>query len=288
MRLALFPGQGVPAAQVLEGLPPSHALLERASRFLGYDLRVKVEIAARRKGAVLPTLIAQPAIFTASLISWETARADGLEADACIGHSLGEYAALVAAGALSFDDALAVVAARAEAMEEAGRASPGGMAALLNLDLAAAEEIAVAAGVTVANDNAPGQVVVAGAEDALARCSAFARARGGRAVLLEVSGPFHSPAMALARPRLAAALARVELCGPRLGVIANVSARPYRGTKEVKELLVRQVAERVRFRESLEWAFANGARSYVDLGPGTVVGSLAARCFAALEVLADA
>lgn len=288
MRLALFPGQGVPAARVLEGLPPADPLLARASELLGYDLRVRVEVAARRKGAVLPTLIAQPAIFTASVISWEAARADGLEADVCIGHSLGEYPALVAAGALTFEDALRVVAARAEAMEEAGRARPGGMAALLKLDLAVAEEVAAEAGATVANDNAPGQVVVSGSEDALARCSALARARGGRAVLLEVSGPFHSEAMAPAKARVAAALDGVALRAPSLGVVANVSARPYRGTKDIKELLVRQVAERVRFRESIEWAYANGARSYVDLGPGAVVGALAERCFCALEVLVDA
>jgi [acyl-carrier-protein] S-malonyltransferase len=288
MRIALFPGQGVPAAKVLEALPAGDDLVERASSMLGYDLRVKVEVSARRKGAPLPTLIAQPAIFTASLIAWEQARADGLEVDVMAGHSLGEYAALVAAGALSFDDALKVVAARAEAMEEAARLSPGGMAALLKLDLADAEDIAARAGAVVANDNAPGQVVVSGPEDALARCSALAKERGGRAVLLEVSGPFHSPAMAPAQPRLAAALERVELKGPRCGVVSNVSARPYRGPGEIKELLVRQVAERVRFRESLAWLFATGATAWVDLGPGAVVGALAERCFAATEVLADA
>jgi malonyl CoA-acyl carrier protein transacylase len=283
MIVALFPGQGIPARTVLDALVQGDPALGSASDVLGFDLRRKVEIAARRKGAMLPTSLAQPAIFTASLIGFFAREAEGRGYDFVIGHSLGEYSALVAARALNFHDALRCVAARADAMQAASRHTGGGMAALLGLDLEAAEDIGRRTGVMVANDNAPDQTVVAGGEQALAAAAALARSRGGRSVLLDVSGPFHTPGMRPAGSALEVALSEADVRAPRVPVISNVTARPHGGPGEIEELLVTQLSERVRFRESLAWLWERGVRDYEDIGPGRVVAGLAQRCFADLE-----
>jgi [acyl-carrier-protein] S-malonyltransferase len=281
MIVALFPGQGIPARSVLEALSPDDPLLDTASRVLGYEVRRKVEIAARRKGAMLPTSLAQPAIFTASLI--EYFRAGRPDYDYLLGHSLGEYAALVAADAVGFEDALRCVAVRAAGMQNASRDAHGGMAAVLGLDLETTEDIAARVGVDVANDNAPEQTVLAGSERALAEAAAIVRSRGGRSVLLEVSGPFHTGAMEPAAPALRSALAETDLRTPRLPVLSNVTARPHGEPHVIADLLVQQLSTRVRFRESLEWLWDQGVSDFDDLGPGRVVGGLAQRCFASLR-----
>jgi [acyl-carrier-protein] S-malonyltransferase len=283
LRVGLFPGQGVPALKVLNALSADDPLVATASEVVGFDVRRRVEIAARRKGASLPTVVAQPAIFVAGVSSLHRARDGQPTFDFLAGHSLGEYTALVAGGALDFEDALALVKARAEAMETAARSSPGAMAAVLGLDLAEVESIAGRAGAMVANDNAPGQVVVSGTEDALARTAALVRAAGARSVLLEVAGPFHTGSMAPASSALSDALDRVHVRMPSTPVVSNVTAKPYGSAEEIKELLIRQPTERVRFRESLEWVWGRGAREFHDLGPGTVVANLAQKTFRALE-----
>ena len=283
MIAGLFPGQGIPARTVLEALPERDELLDAACDLLGYDLRRKVEIAARRRGANLPTSVAQPAIYTASLIGHRRAVDEGRRHDFLAGHSLGEYAALVAGGALGFEDGLSCVKIRAEAMQAASRSAAGGMSVILGLDLASVEAIASEAGVYVANDNAPGQVVLAGSEDGLARAAAAARAGGGRSVLLEVSGPFHTVAMAPAELPLRQALETADVRTARLPVLSNVTAEPHDAADEIRELLVRQLSTRVRWRESLEWLWARGVRETDDFGPGQVVAGLAQRTFASLE-----
>jgi malonyl CoA-acyl carrier protein transacylase len=284
VRAGLFPGQGIPAGTVLQSLDAGHRLLDVASDILGYDIRRKVEIAARRKGAMLPTSLAQPAIYTASLISFRRSEEDGRRFDLLAGHSLGEYAALVAGGALGFEDGLRCVTARAGAMMGASRAAQGGMVAVLGLSLETAEDIARDTGVHVANDNAPDQTVLAGSEEGLARAAAEVRARGGRSVLLEVSGPFHTVAMAPAEGPLRHALERVQLRSPRVPVLSNVTARPHGEPHEMAELLVQQLSARVRWRESLTWLWDRGVRDLDDLGPGRVVAGLAQRTVASLDV----
>jgi malonyl CoA-acyl carrier protein transacylase len=285
MIAGLFPGQGIPARTVLDALPRGDELLGRGGDVLGYDLRRKVEIAARRKGALLPTSVAQPAIFAASMVAWRGQQDRSF--DFFAGHSLGEYAALVAAGALSYEAALRCVATRADAMQTASRAAGGGMVAVLGLDLDTVEGIARDAGVEVANDNAPDQSVVAGSEGALADAAALVRARGGRSVLLEVSGPFHTSAMAAAVGPLRAVLESVEVRAPRTPVLSNVTARPHEGPRAIVELLVEQPVQRVRFRESLEWMWEQGARDFSDLGPGRVAAGLARRTFDDLGARAE-
>jgi [acyl-carrier-protein] S-malonyltransferase len=281
MKVGLFPGQGIPSRAVLEGLPEGDPLLSTANDILSYDLRRKVEIAARRPKASLPTSLAQPAIFTAGIISWSRAQHDGATCDFWAGHSLGEYAALVAGEAMSFEGGLAAVAARGEAMQEAARTTPGGMAAVLGLEFDDANDIAERAGVELVNDNAPDQVVLSGSEDGLAAAAGLVRSAGGRAVLLGVTGPYHTAAMKPAAPALAAALAAVEVRAPSSPVISNVTARPYSSPDEIRSLLVEQLMTRVRFRESLEWLIEQGASDYEDFGPGRVVAGLAGRTFSA-------
>jgi [acyl-carrier-protein] S-malonyltransferase len=277
--IGLFPGQGIPARVVTRALQDRDALLDVATEVLGYDLKKKVSIAARRPSATLPTSLAQPAIFTAGMISWRDAEESGLSCDYFAGHSLGEYAALTAAGAISFEDCLRAVAARGEAMQEAARSHPGGMAAVLGLGYEVVSGIATRARVAVANDNAPDQVVLSGAESGLAEAAQLARAAGGRAVLLDVSGPFHTMSMTSAAPALRDVLDSIEVKTPTVSVISNVTARPHGSPDEIRSLLVRQLTDQVRFRESLEWMWQEGADEFTDLGPGRVAAGLAQRTF---------
>lgn len=281
MKAALFPGQGVKPASVLEALDPADPTVRTANDVLGVDLRKQVEIGMRGRRNELPTVVAQPAIFVASVASWR--RAEEATFTGLAGHSLGEYAALVAGCAWSFEHALCVVQVRASASDKACRAGEGGMAALQDLSLEESEEVAAEAGVTVANDNAPGQVVVSGARAALDACAALTARRGGRSVLLGVEGPFHTVAMSAAATKLRDALDHVSIRMPVVPVISNVTARPYRAPGEIRKLLVEQMTGRVRFRESLQWLWSQGIREFVDMGPGRVAAGLARRTARALE-----
>lgn len=274
MRAALFPGQGVDATAVLHALEDA-PLLETASEMLGRDLAGEVARCAGRARPVLPTAIAQPALLVAGLAAHERDVAENGPFDAYAGHSVGEYAALAAAGALAAEDALRLVCVRGRAMRDAARASGGGMAAVKGVPPEELEAICKEAGAFLANDNSPVQLVVSGPEDALADVAQEVRARGGRCLLLAVEGPFHSPAMAPAAGALRDALDRVDFRMPAAQVVANVTARPYRAPGEIRNLLVRQLTERVRFRESLEWMAAAGVTQFVDQGPGRVAGKLA-------------
>jgi [acyl-carrier-protein] S-malonyltransferase len=283
MKVGLFPGQGIPARAVLSGLAEGDESLAIANDLLGYDLRRKVSIAARRPKATLPTNLAQPAIFTAGMIALRKSGASATSFDYLAGHSLGEYAALVAGESFSFEEALKAVAVRGDAMQEAAQKTPGGMAAVLGLELNAAEAIAKKAGVVLANDNCPGQAVLSGSEEGLATAAGLVRSAGGRAVLLEVNGPYHTDAMQSAAPALAAALEGIDVQLPRVPVVSNVTARPYESVHEIRSLLVDQLMKRVRFRESLEWLAEQGVREFEDLGPGRVAAGLAQRTFSSLD-----
>jgi [acyl-carrier-protein] S-malonyltransferase len=274
VRAGLFPGQGIPAGTVLEGLPENDALITEAQMTLGYPLTRRVKITARRKGALLATELAQPAIFVASVRSWR--QAEG-RFDFYAGHSLGEYSALVASGSLSFTDALEVVRVRGEAMNAASKSTPGSMVAVLGMGIDAAQEIAEKAGAHVANDNAPDQVVLAGSEEALERAAGLVGDAGARSVLLEVSGPFHTQAVASAEGDLRGALESIDIRRPEVPVISNVTGEPYGSPDEIKELLVKQLTHPVRWRESVEYLWDQGARDFVDFGPGKVVAGLASR-----------
>lgn len=278
MRVGLFPGQGVRPELVLGALDPSDETVQEANDLLGVDLGKSVTIAMRGGRRELPTEVAQPAIFVASVASFRRAeKANDEDFDVLAGHSLGEYSALVAGGALAFAHALSVVKVRAKAMSDACRSGDGGMAAVLGLSFAQVQEIAERNEATIANDNAPGQVVLSADRATLARCAEQVNRAGGRSTLLEVSGAFHSDAMIPARRPLADVLEHVWIRSPELPVISNITARPYRAPGEIRKLLVDQLTGRVRFRSSLDWLVANGVTDFIDLGPGKVVAGLARR-----------
>jgi [acyl-carrier-protein] S-malonyltransferase len=274
VRACLFPGQGVDAAAVLAALDGA-PLLERAGELAGTDLAGAVARCARRTRPVLPTEIAQPALLVAGLAAHERAVDATGPFDLYAGHSVGEYTALTAAGSLTPDDALRLVCVRGRAMRAAARAGGGGMAAVKGIAFDELAELCARSGAVVANDNSPAQLVVSGSDAALAEVAREVRSRGGRCLLLAVEGAFHSPAMAPAAAALRDALDHADVRMPKAPVVSNVTARPYRAPGEIRKLLVAQLTERVRFRESVEWMARAGTTEFVDLGPGHVVGKLA-------------
>jgi [acyl-carrier-protein] S-malonyltransferase len=251
---ALFPGQGSQTPDmrdlVAERAPE---LLERCVALVGEDPFARVEENTR---------FAQPAIFCASLAGWD---ALGVEPAAAAGHSLGELAALAAAGVLLREDALRLVVLRGTLM---GEAENGSMLALVGATLEDAQAIAAEAGVTVANDNAPGQVVLSGPRDALAKAEAAAGERGRRALPLDVAGAFHSPAMQPAVAPFRAALEGVELHAGAFPVFSCASAAPF---ADVRAELAGALVKPVRWRETVLALHEAGAREFVEAGPGAVL-----------------
>jgi [acyl-carrier-protein] S-malonyltransferase len=279
----LFPGQGIPAAQVLEGLPDDDRYVQVANEVLGFPMRRRVQTAVQT-GSKLTTVLAQPAIFVASMVAYRRATEEGSTFDYLAGHSLGEFAALAAGEAFSFRQGLALVKVRASAMEKASRAHPGGMAAIIGLGRDKVEDLAVRSGLAVANDNAPGQLVVSGTDEGLAAAAKIVASEGGRVVRLEVSGPFHTSAMDTAAEELKTALEATDIRSPRLPVLSNITARPYRAPGEVRQLLVQQVNNPIQWRSCIEWLWESGAREFIDVGPGRVVDGLTRRTLRGLEV----
>jgi [acyl-carrier-protein] S-malonyltransferase len=262
----LFPGQGVSVARskdrVALALP---ALLELAGELIGDDC-------FERAGE--STRFAQPAIFLSSLAAFLELD-DAQEAVAFAGHSLGELSALAAAGALAWEDALALVVLRGRLMDESGRSSgDGSMLALLKSTPEVAADVAEAAGVWVANDNAPGQTVLAGPRAGLRNAAAIARERGVRSLALEVTGAFHSPWMAAAEAPFREALDRVELSEPAVTVFSGMTAQPF---VDVRAELAGALTAPVRWRETMAALAAHGAETFVDVGPEQVLARLVAR-----------
>jgi len=262
----LFPGQGVSVAAARERVAAAlPALLELAGELIGEDCFARAGDATR---------YAQPAIFLASLAGFLELE-DATEALAFAGHSLGELSALDAAGALSFEDALRLVVVRGRAMDESGRASgDGSMLALLKGTPEIAAEVAAAAGVWVANDNAPGQVVLAGPREGLRAATEIARERGVRALALDVTGAFHSPWMAAAQEPFREALAQATFTEPAVTVFSGLTAAPF---TDMPEQLAQALTGPVRWRETMVALAARGAGTFIDVGPDQVLARLVAR-----------
>lgn len=231
------------------------------------------------------TANAQPALMAVSLAAVRALEAEGIavtRAALVAGHSLGEYSALAAAGALKVEDTARLLRLRGEAMQEAVPAGEGAMAALLGLDLATAEDVAreAAAGEVceVANDNAPGQAVVSGSRAAVERAIDLAKQRGAkRAVLLPVSAPFHCALMAPAAERMREALAEAEVAAPSVPLVANVSVAALTDPTMIRDSLVEQVTARVRWRETIAGFGSRGVTTTVEIGAGKVLTGLAKR-----------
>lgn len=280
----VFPGQGslrAGAATAWSG-PAADDVLDGVSRGLGRDVRdvlADPTVAER-------TADAQPAILAASLLAWRALSDAGLEPARVAGHSLGEITAAVAAGALSVEDAARVVAVRGRAMGASCRHEPGTMLALVRLEREQVDALVDDIdGVVVANDNAPGQVVVAGTAEGVARAGEAARASGGRALPIEVEGAFHSPAMRAAVEPVADTLAAVEVRDPGVPLVSGTTASTLRSGPDVARAIVDGILSPVRWRE-VQLALADaGVTTLVEVGPGGVLKGLAKRTVGDLEAV---
>jgi len=280
----VFPGQGSQALGMLAGYgdaPEVRAVLATASEVLEQDIGKLIDEGPAEE--LNRTVNTQPVMLTAGYAVYRLWRAlGGAEPAVVAGHSLGEYTALVAAGALAFEDALPLVRLRAQAMQEAVPQGEGAMAALLGLDddavRSACAEAAQGQVVEPVNFNAPGQVVIAGHAAAVQRAIDAARARGAkRAVTLPVSAPFHSSLLAPAAARLAAALEPIAIRAPRVPVVNNVDAKIYLEPGRIKDALVRQADHPVRWVECVRAMVGEGVSQVVECGPGRVLGPLVKR-----------
>jgi [acyl-carrier-protein] S-malonyltransferase len=278
----LFAGQGAQAVGMGRDLagafPTARSLMDRANAALGYDLaRICFE---GPEEELTRTENAQPGIY---LVSWVALsllqeRVPGLPFEATAGLSLGEFTALAAAGVMTFEQGLQVVRSRGRFMHEACEQTRGGMAALIGLDEAATREVCDATGVTLANLNCPGQIVISGELDRIPAAVEAAKARGARkAIPLTVAGAYHSPLMASAQPKLAGALAQIPLQPSRVPVVANVTARPHGGPDAIAPLLVDQVTHPVRWEASMHWLLDQGFTRFIELGPGTALSGFLKR-----------
>ena len=278
----LFPGQG--SLQPKMGTPwldtPSWRVVDQLSAVLGRDLGsllIDADAATLRE-----TRNAQAATFALSLMVLDRLRDRGLEPAAVAGHSLGEYTALVAAGALSVEDGMRLVGERGEAMQAASEANPGTMSAVLGLEPDAVTEACVQAGpgAWLANDNAPGQVVIAGTIDGVAAAELSAKERGASRVLpLSVGGAFHTPLMAPAQPRLDDALSSAPFGSLKVGIVTNVDATRH-DQADWPALLSAQLCSPVRWRESLGTLAGLGVDQFVEVGPGDALTGMVKRTVA--------
>ena len=283
--VTMFPGQGSQSvgmlAEAAEHSPIVQQRFAEASEVLSFDLwQLVQEGPADVLGQTENT---QPALLTASVALWEALqamRAQPVEVQAMAGHSLGEYSALVCAGAISFADGVHLVRKRGELMQQAVPSGQGGMAAILGLDDAQVQECcaAVAGVVAAANYNAPGQVVIAGEKAAVADAIQACKDAGAkRALALDVSGPFHSPLMEPAAEEFSAVLSAIPVRMPTTPVVQNVHARVAVDEQEIRANLVAQLSAPVRWTESIEQLLSDGAEQFIESGPGNVLCGLVKR-----------
>ncbi len=288
----LFPGQGSQyvgmGADLYEQFPAARAVIDEAAEQLPFPLTALMfgtgGNADVEQAALTETHVTQPALYVHSLAAFAVLSERGHAPDMTAGHSLGEYSALAAAGALGFAEGLRLVRLRGELMNRAGDERPGTMSAVLGMDADALERLCeevteTGEGVVqCANFNAPGQIVISGDNDAVARAGEAAKAAGAKRVLpLPVSGAFHSPLMAYARDGLAAALEQTEIHSPRCPVYLNVTARPTTDPGEIRRQLLAQLTAPVRWAQTLEAMRADGADRFVEVGAGNVLAGLVKR-----------
>lgn len=272
----VFPGQGAQFSgmgkDLYDNVPQAKELFDKANEILGFDI---TEIMFNGTAEELKqTKVTQPAVFLHSVI---LAQSLGIEPDATAGHSLGEFSALVAAGALSFEDGLRLVAKRAEAMQKACEMQPGTMAAIIGLDDKTIEDVCAGIdGVVVAaNYNCPGQLVISGSLEAVnAACEKLKEAGARRALVLPVGGAFHSPLMEPARKELEQAIAEAPFRTPKCPIYQNVDAKPHTDPEEIKKNLIAQLTAPVRWTYIVRNMIADGFADFTELGPGSVLQGL--------------
>lgn len=278
----VFPGQGSQsvgmAKDAYEASEAAKKIFRQADERLGFSLSTLIFEGPDTE--LKQTSNTQPALLTASTALYEVFKASGIKPDFVAGHSLGEYSALVAADVLSFADAVELVRSRGLFMEEAVPGGQGGMAAVLGADRSLLSSLCseiTAGGQTVelANVNCPGQIVVSGTKEGVAQVAERVKEAGGkRAIVLEVSGPFHSSMMRGAANKLAAKLEGVDFARASVPVVANVTASPVQDGAEIRSLLVEQVYSPVLWEDSVAWLIAQGVDTFVEFGPGSVLTGL--------------
>jgi [acyl-carrier-protein] S-malonyltransferase len=278
----LFAGQGAQVVgmgrDLAEKFPSARTWFDRANAALGYDL---ASICFNGPDVELTkTENAQPGIFLVSWVAFQLLKeyAPSLSFQATAGLSLGEFTALTAAGAMSFEDGLRVVRQRGKFMQEACDATKGGMAAVIGLDEAPTREVCAQAGVVLANLNCPGQLVISGEEEKIIQACDLAKAKGARrAIPLPVAGAYHSPLMASAQPKLQEELAKIKISPPTVSVISNVTAEQHLGAAEISARLVEQVTSSVLWEKSMRALLAQGFSRFIELGPGTALSGFMKR-----------
>lgn len=280
VRAFLFPGQGSQKVGMAAGLP--RARFQEADEALGFSLSKIIDEGPEAE--LTRTQYTQPAILTVSIAWADELRRRGIEADVAAGHSLGEYSALVYAGALELADAVRLVHLRGKLMQEAVPEGVGAMAAIIGLEAKTVADTCREASpdpsdaCQPANYNGAGQVVIAGHKGAVERAMALAKQKGAKLVkALPVSAPFHSALMAPAAEKLRDALERVKVSPLRIPVYANVTAEPNQDASRVKELLYQQVTGSVRWEETVKHLAASGVTEAYEVGPGTVLAGLQKR-----------
>ena len=276
----LFAGQGAQVVgmgkDLADKFPSARTWFDRANATLGYDL-AKVCFEGP-EAELTKTENAQPGIFLVSWVCFQLLKEHlpNLKFEATAGLSLGEFTALTAAGALSFADGLRVVRQRGKFMQEACEATKGGMAAIIGLDEVPTREMCAEAGVVLANLNCPGQLVICGEAEKIAKACELAKAKGAkRALPLPVAGAYHSPLMASAQPKLAAELAAAKISAPTVPVISNVTAQAH--GMDISAKLVEQVCASVLWESAMRHLLVQGFTRFIELGPGTALSGFMKR-----------
>lgn len=278
MKAYVFPGQGAQfvgmGKDLYDNCPEAHDLMEKANEVLGF--RITDLMFSGTEDDLKQTKVTQPAIFIHS-VALAKSLGEDFRPDMVAGHSLGEFSALVAAGALDFEEGLKLVSKRAMAMQKACEARPSTMAAVLALPDEKVEEICASVDdiVEPANYNCPGQVVISGTIEGIdAACEKMLAAGAKRALKLKVGGAFHSPLMAPAQEELAEAIRESKFHTPECPVYQNVDGKPHTNPEEIKENLIKQLTAPVRWTYDVQAMIADGADEFIELGPGSVLQGL--------------